>query len=393
MERKNKIYLLTFLFIVFFGLLSVAAFNMIIDPAAVFNIVEREGFNAEKTELMRGGGRRDKAVALKWKEFDTVILGSSRSEVGINPESSLFGKERVYNASLPFTHMEELHSVFKFVKDKTETKRVIIGLDFMLFTSKFEARGDYNESLFAEDRPVKILFNIFSLDELLRSIDTLRDNQHGKRARYSKSGHRYKMNTFKKLNGHRNSFNDKLIKGFRLFLKANPPVIYHTDRLTLLSSIINESKKAGIELILFISPTHVRQIETFRLLSLMDGRLIWQRDLTKLLSNNPQVKLWDFSGANVITTESIPPAGDAATEMRWYWEASHYKSVVGDMILQRVLGKETEGFEYSGFGVLLDTENIDRHLSDQRRAQETYRREYPKEINELEKLWKEATGL
>ncbi len=383
-----------FLIIFFLGLFLTAAVNVIIDPAYIFKIMDKEGINHSKTEIMRGGGRRDKAMALKLGVFDTVILGSSRAEVGIDPESPVFGASKVYNAALPFTDIFELYNVFKFVKKKPEVKRIIIGLDYPLFTASLsDGRADFNLSLFAVDSPAKIINNIFSIDEFTRSIDTLRDNLDGKVARHSKLGHRYKMNTFEKLHGHRNAFNDKLTKGFRLFIKSKPPIKYHPERLKLLSSIIKESEESGIELMLFISPTHVHHREILRVMSLSDDFVIWKRDLTNLLSKYPKVELWDFSGVGRVTTETIPPAGDATTKMRWYWESSHYKSVVGDLVLKRLFNIEIKGAEFSDFGILINTDNIKEYLAGDERAQEKYRSDNPKEIAEIEELWKKANEL
>lgn len=390
--KQNKKYLLIFLLILFFGLLSTAAVNIIIDPAGIFMLVDKEGFNSRKTELMRGGGRRDKAITLKLKEFDTVILGSSRTEIGINSRSPAFGNMKVYNAALPDTHMGEIHSVFEFIRKKTKTKRIIIGLDMLLFTTPSGTRGDFNESLFAADSPFKVLYNIFSLDEFLRSIDTLRDNLKGKEARYSKLGHRKKFNIFKKVNNQRSFFNRKLSKSFRFFAIADPPIKYHPERLEFIRSIIEESRAAGIDLILFISPVHMRQMEFFLITSLMDEYIRWQRDLTDILSNYPEVKLWDFSGANRVNTESIPPLEDTTTIMRWFWDASHYNNPLGDIIIKRLLGQEVSEPEYAGFGVLINNENIERHLAEKLKARKEYRLKYPEEIDEIEELWRKAKG-
>jgi hypothetical protein len=60
--------------------------------------------------------------------------------------------------------------------------------------------------------------------------------------------------------------------------------------------------------------------------------------------------------------------------MAYYWDSSHYKQIVGDWILDRVLGfTRPDRPPPPGFGVTLTPETIDSALAETRRARETYR--------------------
>jgi len=74
--------------------------------------------------------------------------------------------------------------------------------------------------------------------------------------------------------------------------------------------------------------------------------------------------LWDFSGYNSITSEPIPNAGDTSTQMKWYWESSHYKTEVGNFVLDRIFNyrqsdnryrNESEKIATSCIGALCQT--------------------------------------
>ena len=84
--------------------------------------------------------------------------------------------------------------------------------------------------------------------------------------------------------------------------------------------------------------------------------------------------VWDFSGYNSITTESI------SERMDNYIDNSHYSPKTGDLVLGRILSFQTEKIpEY--FGILLTSDNIESHLKQIRLDGEIWRKENPVEVN------------
>jgi len=64
--------------------------------------------------------------------------------------------------------------------------------------------------------------------------------------------------------------------------------------------------------------------------------------------------LWDFSGCHSVTIEDVPASGDLRSEMRWYWEAGHFKKELGDLVLDKVLDHpDPQRKVPAGFGTLL----------------------------------------
>ncbi len=67
--------------------------------------------------------------------------------------------------------------------------------------------------------------------------------------------------------------------------------------------------------------------------------------------------------------------------MRWYWEASHYKVELGDVVLARVLAGEPPGADVGAhFGALLDPANIDAHLAQDRLRRDAWARSEPDSV-------------
>jgi hypothetical protein len=87
-------------------------------------------------------------------------------------------------------------------------------------------------------------------------------------------------------------------------------------------------------------------------------------------------RIFDFSGFNSITTEAIPQAS-GTPDMLYFWETSHYRVNVGEMILNRMFG-QGEGVP-ADFGVELTPQAVSGHLAAQRAARDRYHLDHPRE--------------
>jgi hypothetical protein len=112
-----------------------------------------------------------------------------------------------------------------------------------------------------------------------------------------------------------------------------------------LKEVMRLCRQYGIELRLFTYPYHASMHEIFRKTGHAPGLELWRRSLVKTLaeeaaaSGQPAFRLWDFSQINARTAEAVPAPGDRKSTMQWYWEAGHFKSALGDLMLQQMLGQ------------------------------------------------------
>jgi hypothetical protein len=95
------------------------------------------------------------------------------------------------------------------------------------------------------------------------------------------------------------------------------------------------------------------------------------------------VELWDFSGFAPYADEPVPMPGDKRAEMRWYWEAGHFKKALGDIILERIF--EAGGSE-TGWGRRLKGGDVETHLLRQRMERDAYELSHSGDSAELAKL-------
>jgi hypothetical protein len=118
-----------------------------------------------------------------------------------------------------------------------------------------------------------------------------------------------------------------------------------------------------------------------------------KRDLVRLVKEEntrypepPPTPIFDFSGYSFITEEAQPAPG-TGTEMRYYWDSSHFKQVVGDYVLDRVYGvSDTARRAPQDFGVQLTEGTIETYLADQRLLQADYRRRFANDFVILREL-------
>lgn len=119
-----------------------------------------------------------------------------------------------------------------------------------------------------------------------------------------------------------------------------------------LISIVKACAAHHVRLIVFTYPYHAQYFELLRSAGLWQSFEAWKDALVRTLARTAantggDVRLFDFAQVNRISSEPIPETGDMHTQMRWYWEAGHFKSALGDKLIARMMGKQ------NGLGALL----------------------------------------
>ncbi len=400
MEKSFKKYIAALLVILFGGLIFMAAFTLIVDPAGVYGYVDIEGFNHEKTELMEGGGRYDKATALLSGDFNTVIVGTSRAEIGLDPLSPFFGGRKVYNASLLGSTFYEVERALDLALSRGEVKLIVLSLDFFNFLVDMKGIGDFYQSAFSGDAGAGRLTRLISIDEFQRSIATVKDNTRGRRADYTLLGHKKDMD-FNRPGKERRSFM-AILRSSIIKKSFYSRVSYTPEPVALFKKAVKRARDSGVELKIFISPVHAFQLEIMRVSGAYSEFERWKRELTSILAEEAStgpgkepLALWDFSGYNPVNSENFGAAEDPEVEMRWYWEPSHYRSELGELILRRLFEAPDEPASGSapagsGFGVRIDSRNIEAHLLALRKERDALYRAHPDTVAAIDALYVET---
>lgn len=133
--------------------------------------------------------------------------------------------------------------------------------------------------------------------------------------------------------------------------------------------MLRRAYAAKLDMRLYTTPLHAAVRQLLIDLGLGSRYEYWLKALANIneeeaaRAGQTPFPLWDFSLPNEITKEKIPPMGDL-TPMHGYWEFSHYRSAVGDLILDRIFDHHDPARALpDDFGVRLRAATIDQHIA------------------------------
>jgi hypothetical protein len=195
--------------------------------------------------------------------------------------------------------------------------------------------------------------------------------------------------------GYWNVFRQKDVANLQAYLRRPHSILDAGGRTSYaledLRRVIQLCQQNGIELHLVVYPYHAHLLEIMRLSGHWPLFEDWKRTLMRTVEQaavpGKTVPLWDFSGFNRYANEDIPARGDRHTAMQWYWEAGHFKSALGGLLLDRVLGHGTPD---PAWGVRLQADTMEAHIAALQAQELDYRRSHAADVQALEALAGEA---
>lgn len=184
-----KSYLKTYFWLLVPSLLAVAGFNLIVDYQNIYRLVNIAGFNQEKQLIHKTGMRRTKSIDLARGNYDTLILGNSRVNRGINPDSKVFANNSVYNAGLNSANIYEIYQVFKYAQKHQNLETIVLGLDFESFFNLKQNKADFQQSGFANKNVYLSSWNsLFSWQTVKYSWETVKSQKYSPYFVYTDKG-------------------------------------------------------------------------------------------------------------------------------------------------------------------------------------------------------------
>jgi len=376
MRHFTHTFILTLLILI--GL--TISINLLVDPYERFNLISIKGFNAEK---YNGGSRIVKANAIIQHKYNTLIMGTSRSEIGFSTNHPSWQNTPVYNLSLAGVSMTELYKAFNYALIHNKPKTLFLSLDLLMFNQKNTPNPEFYQSLFSgKNQWLDNIQSLLKFNTLNQSRKTFRRNIQKRKSYFTAQGQENGYTVFTGLigiQGQRNLFWRALTKQY--ISSTYKEFTYDLNQLKLLKNLIVTCQKEGIKLYLVIPPIHALQLETIVQMGLWDTLEQWKIDLVNA-TNYTGTPVYDFTSWIGINAENLPSAADKKSRMHWYWEASHFKEGLGDKVISRVLDMEYD----KNFGVRLTQKNIKDHLKQQRLMRSKYIKTHPDDIHDLWKL-------
>ncbi len=362
-----------------FALLGVAALNLLVDPFDIYRLVGSEEYSHFKEGI---GMRMAKVEQLRARPWDVVLLGNSRVEVGLDPQSPAWGGARVYNAGLPGAIFDEIDTEARIAFGNSSLKRIVLCVDLGDFDAERTLPDDDQLTLLnpSLNRMDYRLASLLSINAVAKSLGTLKNSSHHHPAMDWRQG---EMDTPLVTHG----WADWTLTGYYDFggaEAASANLRISPSRLAGLEKLLEDACGRGIRVDLVELPTHVTFFERYRLAGKWDVYTQWVREMAEIADRCSRrfpecpVKFWDFFSYSRYTTEMIPGLGTTVTKMRWYWDGGHFKRELGDLVIDRLNDwPAPPGEDVSDFGVVLDSKNVGAFLEKLERDRRTYLDSHP----------------
>lgn len=345
-----------------------AIVNAVVDPYRVFGLIGVAGFNAHKPRAMERG-YLSKLAGVNRLRPHRVIVGNSRAEVGLDPASPASGDALVnYNAAQPGTGPDTALAFLRDAQAQGTLEQGIIGVDFVDFlvgASPSDAPSGESVPMVADPRahssgPPRL--DLATRLSLLFSLDALRDSAWTVAAQHSDSTPDITALGFNpmrdyaamaKRDGYGAFFLQRDRENAASYLRAPKsifePGMQSSPEWRAIDEMAALCRQLERGCTFVIYPYHAHILELFRLTGLSDLFGEWKAELTRRLLvaaaradasvPDPKLTLWDFSGYNRYSCETVPAVGDRSHVVRWYWEAGHFKRELGDVMIARMTGR------------------------------------------------------
>ncbi|HSV52250.1 MAG TPA: hypothetical protein VLJ57_09055 [Burkholderiaceae bacterium] len=386
-DRAFSRYLAIFAALVFGSMAAILFLNYSLDPFLTHQ------WETPHVQRLQPVGEKlapwGKTFAVHKYQPQVLYVGNSRTHWALPADPKFFNAKRVFNGGIAGGSLADAISLLRHARVASRLDTVVWGVDYWEF-SLDGGHPDFTPELVASDtsywlrRTVLDLKRALSFDMTVASLDLLAGRTEAVcRSSLAFHGQRDEAcivrNMIDRGGVSKVLFKDVLaVKGVNN--KAMPA-------MPAFRGAIGELCQAGIRVLIYVNPLHAITLENFYRRGFGGELDAWKRQLVRVASEAQEqgcdIGLFDFSGFNSVTSETVPDVSGRAS-MRNYWEGSHYRTVVGRQILARMTKVEEDTVPID-FGTRLVPGNLEDHLGRIRIDRERYRREHGQELDLLEK--------
>ena len=373
-------YLLAVAMTAFIVVAALTTFNYLVDPYYIHQW--------DSTLLQRPSPPQQKIVpwaktyAASAYKPEVVYLGSSRTEIGLPAESEIFKGKRVLNLAISGAALGDAINMLNHTSAFHRPEIVVWGLDYGWQFRQKSGNSDFNPELVAAEPSKRFALNLKRSLSMTATTDAYRIlfDPAAKRCEPILATHGTKPDRCLEYimadEGGTPAAFDKIIN--RGDPQAKPADVQAA--MHLLDTVTHSYCAQGTTFRFFLHPVHALAELSYweNNWQELDG---WKRALVGLFDARRQegcdIRFMDFSGYNAITTESVPQKTGNPT-MQHYWEHSHYRAEVGQMMLERMFAP-TNVQQPGEFGAELTGATIQQHLTAFQRNREAYCQSHPSE--------------
>lgn len=391
---------------------SLAAMNIAIDPLgyaraagwrpATPDALEAQ-FQASGAWPVPHGTREAKIFNVGLYAPTTIYFGSSTVwsyvDAGYPPILWSDGR-KAYNFGLAGVSAREMAAAFEHAVTLDPPRRVLVGLEFYMFSADKPSAPGYDNLPFAQRPSYRRDYWEFISQQVFSSANTTESAAIVWDA-IKKTATRWLSPSVaaagRDVSAPRTPAEfaelmlsvDK-IQIVSLYPEAARPFRFTSDdgssTLDAVRRMVELARQHDIDLRIYLSPNHARAFETIRLLGWWPQFEEWQRQLVTIVDDDARrnpgkrpVELWDFCCYNGITTDPVAQLEDGAG-FRHFADTIHFKTAVGYMVMDRMFATENAAALPADFGVRLSAGTINDHLAGIRAAQRRYQDTHPDDV-------------
>jgi hypothetical protein len=396
----------------FIGLLLIAAAVLAVtigvDPYGVIGTPTIKGLTADKVAAA-DRPRLTKPLMVERRDWRTLILGASNTDVGMDPTSAAWpaADQPVFNyaidggdpvAQLRFLQhaLVSIHPKLILVAIELEDAMVMpprpgkvspaeaaaaavaYGYDTRL---RVQADGTRNPG-YALQRLQDTVFATFSLQALTDSVLTLLRQNDPERTRETPEGQNSAGNFARWLRTE-GSYSLVMNKDIERTPKLLAWAAEGRTTVAPLASIIRLAHTHDARVIVFIMPSYVDQLEVLRQTGLTPLFDRWKMDVARTIETAdptaPPTPLWDFTGISPYTTELLPGPNDTTRPLQYFWEPIHFRTALGDLMVRRMLDNGGP----AGWGETVTTASLPARAAAEVEKQRQWAETHPADVARL----------
>lgn len=225
-----------------FILIFIGGFNACVDPYWLF----WEFPVWESSPALDTKQRFYKPSQMILRNPEVIFIGSSRVNRGIKLDKNLFGKY-VYNAGIPSLNIDEIYSILRS-STRLNTKLVVIGLDYWMFSESKNPLQELEKSGSIFNNLATALFSLDALKDSIAALKAFPTESFWTRNGYRHTSYRSGLQVEEMYQNYRKGLNEKIIS---------------MKKIQVLKKIIDFLKIKNIQIVLYISPLHIRTFQAY----------------------------------------------------------------------------------------------------------------------------------
>lgn len=342
---------------------GVATLNYIVDPYLIhqWDTAQLQRLRPPREQLSPWG----KTYALARLRPAVVYAGNSRTELGLPVGAPAFAGQAVFNAALSGASLGDAAQMVRHAAAVGRIGTLVWGIDAPSF-SLTAGNTELEQALVADGGLYLARRWLLNVKRSL-AFDMTRDSlrllagSFGAVCRSSlATGGQRDDACVRARMAEKGGLEAAIAPRLGEFVRGHGPT---ADAMDAFAASMDALCRQQVRVRLYINPTHALMLDALYWSGKGAQLERWLGALAALAARERargcDVRLYDFSGFNSVTTEALPQAG---AEMAHYWEPSHYRASVGGMMVARMFGAGGAALP-DDFGVELAPAMLPGHLT------------------------------